>query len=112
MILCLTMMRLEMEFITSLRKDVSGRLRKRLRRKAIAYGCLVTLLLPFSIVHAQPQVKAATPTTQAAPMAEADVIKRANDLLAQMTVEEKIGQMTQLFFGLIPDAVKPEERIR
>jgi beta-glucosidase len=49
---------------------------------------------------------------QAAPMAETEVMKRANALLAQMTLEEKVGQMTQLFFGIIPDQVKVEDRIR
>src|SRR5512144_536182 len=105
----LTKMRFEMELITSHEPRLNGRWPKRLFGQAIVYGCLVALLLPCSVVCAPPQVKGASAKTQAAPMAEADVNKRANALLAQMTVEEKVGQMTQLFFGLIPDAVKPED---
>jgi beta-glucosidase len=39
------------------------------------------------------------------------VDKRVNALLGRMTLEEKIGQLTQIFY-MIPDGVKPEERIR
>lgn len=39
------------------------------------------------------------------------VDKRVNALLGRMTLEEKIGQLTQIFY-IIPGAVKPEERIR
>jgi beta-glucosidase len=100
-----------MEFITSLERRLDARWRKRLLREAIAYACLVIMLLPFSVAHAQPQASVATATAQATPVDEADVMKRVNALLAQMTLEEKVGQMTQLFF-IIPDAVKPEDRIR
>lgn len=46
------------------------------------------------------------------PLPDAQVDQRVNALLAKMTLEEKIGQLTQMFFRLIPDTVKPEERIR
>src|SRR5690349_4933668 len=49
---------------------------------------------------------------QAGPVAETEVMRRANALLAQMTLEEKVGQMTQLFFGIVPDQVKVEDRVR
>ncbi|HKG22889.1 MAG TPA: beta-glucosidase BglX, partial [Blastocatellia bacterium] len=32
--------------------------------------------------------------------------------MQKMTLGEKIGQLTQLFFGLVPDSVSPEERVR
>jgi beta-glucosidase len=38
--------------------------------------------------------------------------KKADALLQQMTLDEKVGQLSQLFYGLIPDTVKPEERLR
>src|SRR5689334_6551946 len=105
-------MRFKMKMKTSREKQVRGWRRTRLSRKAIAYGCFAALLLPLSGVCAQPRINTVTAKTQAGPMAEGEVMKRANALLAQMTLEEKIGQMTQLFFGIIPDSVKVEDRIR
>jgi beta-glucosidase len=43
---------------------------------------------------------------------ERDVEERAGALLAQMTLDEKIGQLNQQFYGLLPDPVAPEERVR
>lgn len=41
-------------------------------------------------------------------MNKADVDKKVNDLLAQMTIDEKIGQLIQFFyFGGMPDAPEP-----
>ncbi|MGA2184442.1 MAG: beta-glucosidase BglX [Bryobacteraceae bacterium] len=47
-----------------------------------------------------------------ASLADDQAEKRADVLLHQMTLEEKVGQLAQLFYGLIPDTVKPEERLR
>jgi beta-glucosidase len=48
-----------------------------------------------------------------APRAEdTDAQGRANALLRKMTPEEKVGQLTQLFYRFIPDTATPEDRIR
>ena len=51
---------------------------------------------------------------QAAPPvpSEAEVAARVDALLGRMSLEEKIGQLTQLAGGLFPDAPKPEDVIR
>lgn len=46
-----------------------------------------------------------------APLSEQQVSRKVEALLRQMTLEEKIGQLTQIAGGLIPGA-KPEETIR
>lgn len=46
------------------------------------------------------------------PPSEAAVKQRANTLLRDMTTDEKIGQLTQLFYQYFPDTVSFEERIR
>lgn len=46
------------------------------------------------------------------PLADQQVDERVNALLAQMTLEEKIGQLAQLPGSFVPDRVKPEERLR
>jgi beta-glucosidase len=43
---------------------------------------------------------------------DAQVEERVSALLARMTLEEKIGQLTQMFFRFVPDTAKPQERIR
>src|SRR5438105_1694354 len=102
-----------MRLQTLLQRNSGRPLRSRLQRQAAALTCLFALLLPLtSSIHAQPRSAGVTVTSQAAPLTDAQVNQRVNALLAQMTVDEKIGQMTQLFFGLIPDQVKPEDRIR
>ncbi|MEN3336067.1 MAG: beta-glucosidase [Blastocatellia bacterium] len=100
---------------TLLQRSSKRKLRNRLQHEAVALTCLVALLLPLaSGVQAQPRPTGAAVTgqTTTAPLADAQVNRRASALLTQMTLDEKIGQLTQLFFGLIPDSVKPEERIR
>ncbi len=48
-----------------------------------------------------------------ASVVDRDVNKKVEDLLRQMTLEEKIGQMTQIGgVAFIPDSLKPEERVR
>jgi beta-glucosidase len=47
----------------------------------------------------------------ASPLSDAQVKARVESLLRQMTVEEKVGQLTQVAGGLFPDA-KPEEALR
>jgi beta-glucosidase len=44
--------------------------------------------------------------------ADAAVRQRADKLLGEMTTEEKVGQLTQLFYQYFPDTVSFEERIR
>jgi beta-glucosidase len=95
-----------------LQKNSRRQLRNRLQNGAIGLIGLAALLLPVAQgLQAQPRA-AAEVTRQAAPLADAQVDQRADALLAQMTLEEKIGQLTQLFYGLVPDPVKPEDRIR
>ena len=48
---------------------------------------------------------------QSAPATDAEVKARVEALLGQMTLEEKIGQLTQIAGGLFPGA-KPEEPLR
>jgi beta-glucosidase len=98
-----------------LRKNSWERLRHRLQSQIVAVICLLGLLLPSApALQAQPRLANGTIKGQAASasLTDAQVNQRADALLAQMTLDEKIGQMTQLFFGIIPDQVKPEERIR
>jgi len=52
---------------------------------------------------------AAPPTT--GPIPDRQVAQRVEALLAQMTLEEKVGQLTQIAGGLFPGA-KPEEPLR
>jgi len=47
----------------------------------------------------------------ASPVPDAEVARRVEALLARMTPEEKVGQLTQVAGGLFPDA-KPEEALR
>jgi beta-glucosidase len=48
---------------------------------------------------------------QAAPAADAQVKAKVEALLGQMTLEEKVGQLTQIAGGLFPGA-KPEETVK
>ena len=49
----------------------------------------------------------------AAPVSEREIAGKVNDLLGRMTLEEKIGQLTQIGgLAFIPDALKPEDRVR
>ncbi len=47
----------------------------------------------------------------ASPVPDAEVARRVEALLARMTLEEKVGQLTQVAGGLFPGA-KPEEALR
>jgi beta-glucosidase len=49
--------------------------------------------------------------TPASPLSDAQVKTRVEALLREMTVDEKVGQLTQVAGGLFPEA-KPEEAIR
>ena len=58
---------------------------------------------------ALPVVAAGPPS----PATTADIRARVDELLAKMTVDEKVGQLTQIGgINLIPDALKPEERVQ
>lgn len=48
----------------------------------------------------------------AQPVPEAQALQRARSLLAQLTLQEKIGQLSQLFFAVGPSAANPEDLIR
>ena len=63
----------------------------------------IAWLGPF--VHAQSHVVSSAPS-------EVAVHQRANKLLRDMTTDEKVGQLTQLFYQYFPDTVSFEERIR
>ena len=72
---------------------------------------LRSLILLVSIAWLGPFVHAQSHAVSSAP-SEATVRQRANGLLRDMTTEEKIGQLTQLFYQYFPDTVSFEERIR
>jgi beta-glucosidase len=46
------------------------------------------------------------------PLPDEQVRQKANALLSKMTVHEKVGQMTQIFYQYFPDSIPREERIR
>ncbi len=82
--------------------------------KSAALACLsVLLLLAVPGVQAQ-QTSKRSPASPArsAPLTDQQVDARVSALLRQMTLEEKIGQLTQIPGGIMPSAVKPEERLR
>jgi beta-glucosidase len=66
---------------------------------------------PRTILVAVLLLAAASRPAAASPPTDAQVKARVEALLAQMTVEEKVGQLTQIAGGLFPGA-KPEEAIR
>ena len=72
---------------------------------------LRSFILVASIAWLGPFVHAQSRAVSSAP-SEATVGQRANGLLRDMTTEEKIGQLTQLFYQYFPDTVSFEERIR
>ncbi|MBZ5702590.1 MAG: beta-glucosidase BglX [Acidobacteriia bacterium] len=51
-------------------------------------------------------------SASSAALSDAEVERRVSALLRQMTLEEKTGQLTQIFYKFIPDSATPEERIR
>jgi len=69
-----------------------------LKRVAVVVG-LVMVVAPGARALAAP-----------APPTDAQVAQRVDAHLAQMTLEEKVGQLTQIAGGLFPDA-KPEETL-
>ena len=72
---------------------------------------LRVIILVASIVCLGPFVHAQSHAVSSAP-SEVAVPQRANTLLRDMTTDEKIGQLTQLFYQYFPDTVSFEERIR
>jgi beta-glucosidase len=82
--------------------------------KSAALACLFVLFLPaVPGIQAQQTSKgsSASPARSAA-LTDRQVDARVNTLLGQMTLEEKIGQLTQIPGGIMPSAVKPEEHLR
>jgi beta-glucosidase len=67
-----------------------------------------SLGLVVAVVCAVPAARAGATTP---PVTDAQVRQRVEGLLAQMTLEEKIGQLTQVPGAIIPEA-KPEEALR
>lgn len=66
---------------------------------------------PHTILIAVLLLAAASRPAAASPPTDAEVRARVAALLAQMTLEEKVGQLTQVAGGLFPGA-KPEEALR
>jgi beta-glucosidase len=66
---------------------------------------------PRTILAAALLLAAAPRPASASPPTDAEVKARVEALLARMTVEEKVGQLTQIAGGLFPEA-KPEEALR
>jgi beta-glucosidase len=64
-----------------------------------------------AVVVAVTCVAGAAPPAPAGPIPDRQVAQRVDALLAQMTLEEKVGQLTQIAGGLFPGA-KPEEALR
>lgn len=69
------------------------------------------LLLATAIVCLSSFIQAHSHAESSAP-SETAVQQRATTLLRDMTTDEKIGQLTQLFYQYFPDTVSFEERIR
>lgn len=67
-------------------------------------GCIAPLLSVVMAAQGKPQIDLPLPTSV--------VQQRADALLHRMTLEEKIGQLTQIFFQYFPDETTPEDRIR
>ena len=76
-----------------------------LRRKLLPLSLLALFCLQLS------QSNAAVSPDEGPPP-EAQVRQRANSLLSKMTVHEKVGQLTQIFYQYFPDSIPREERIR
>jgi beta-glucosidase len=75
--------------------------------RAAALACLFILIAPTLS-----SLQALTPTPgEISPLTDQVVDQRVNSLLKQMTLEEKIGQLTQIG-QYVEDTLKPEERIR
>jgi beta-glucosidase len=66
---------------------------------------LICFLLPIVLAAQSKQTIGAPPST-------AEARHRADSLLSRMTLEEKIGQLTQIFFQYFPDETTPDDRIR
>jgi beta-glucosidase len=83
--------------------------------KAATLACLLALLLPtVTSIQAQQAGKSSGVEHPAAssPLTNQQVEEKVNALLSKMTLEEKIGQLTQLPGAFFPGAAKPDERVR
>ena len=74
-----------------------------MRRGALALATALAVLLAWQV---KAEAQAAKP-----PLTDRQVAERVDALLARMTLDEKIGQLTQIAGALLPD-VKPEEIVR
>ena len=75
---------------------------------------LRTKLLPVSLLMLCLYVhqSSAAVSSDKGPLPEEQVRQKATALLSKMTVHEKVGQMTQIFYQYFPDSIPREERIR
>jgi beta-glucosidase len=83
--------------------------------KVMTGACLLVLLLSAArgLQAQQPSNSSSASQADSAPLTDQKVDEKVNALLAQMTLEEKIGQLTQLpGVAFIPGTAKPEGRIR
>jgi len=74
------------------------------RKLAVLLAIVLTCAVSLSLV---PRISSQSPATlaktSAQPLSDAEVRQRADALLQKMTVEEKIGQLTQFFTILMPE---------
>ena len=89
----------------------SHRLTKHMTSQHYTGNLLRSLILVVSIAWHCPFVLA-QPHAVSSASSEVAVQQQANTLLGDMTTDEKIGQLTQLFYQYFPDTVSFEERIR
>jgi beta-glucosidase len=85
-------------------RSLNSRIARPHGRRVPAFAVLLALLLLGAPPVAWGQKAARTPAPDS--KADSDVTQRANALLAQMTLDEKVGQVTQYFF--ISQFMKPE----
>ncbi len=98
------------------RLSISKQLGSRTQKGAALTCVLGLLLLAFPAVKAWPTSHASSGSAGggqggSSRLTDQQVEEKVNALLAQMTLEEKIGQLTQIGGGFLP-GVKPEEAAR
>jgi beta-glucosidase len=88
--------------------DVAGR-----KSAALSFFLVLLLSAAVDVLAQQTSSRASVSRPGSAPLTDQQVDEKVNALLRQMTLEEKIGQLTQLpGVAFIPGSVRPDERIR
>src|SRR5437867_627222 len=91
----------------------------RLRERVGCLACLLAALIPF-VLTPSAWGQATTPLDSqtfldeqlhANPPLSGDLIRRVRELVGQMTLQEKVGQMTQLEIGMVTDGRDADLRI-